>query len=216
MTAVGGTNLTAAPNGRGWNEIVWNNAGIQGTGSGCSAFEPKPAWQQDTGCPNNRMVADVAAVADPYSGVAFYDTYVTSNLGGWQVVGGTSVAAPIVAGVYALAGASAASLNAASYTYSHTSSLNDVTNGNNGGCGTYVQYFCTAEVGYDGPTGNGTPNGVGAFGGPALVSELSKTALSRRPAWRHVAQVPPGSSIIHACAKPAAGFYGCYALLAVP
>jgi subtilase family serine protease len=214
VTAVGGTSLTAAANGRGWNEVVWNNANIQGTGSGCSALEPKPAWQKDTSCPNNRMVADVAAVADPFSGVALYDTYITSNLGGWQIVGGTSVAAPIVAGVYALAGASAASLNAASYTYGHASSLNDVTNGNNGYCGTYVQYFCTAEVGYDGPTGNGTPNGLGAFGGPALVSELSKASLGRRPAWR--LQVAPGSAIIRACAKPAPGFYGCYALLAVP
>ena len=216
VTAVGGTNLAIAANGRGWIETVWNNGDAQGTGSGCSGFEPKPAWQTDAGCPNNRMVADVAAVADPFSGVAFYDTYITDNTGGWEVVGGTSVAAPIIAGVYALAGASAASLNHASSTYSHASSLNDVTDGNDGDCGTYVQYFCTAEVGYDGPTGNGTPNGLGAFGGPALVSELSNASRSRRPAWRHVVQVPAGSPVIHACAKPAPGFFGCFALMAVP
>jgi subtilase family serine protease len=216
VTAVGGTNLAIAANGRGWNEVVWNNADLQGTGSGCSAFEPKPAWQTDTGCPNNRMVADVAAVADPYSGVAFYDTYITDNTGGWQIVGGTSVAAPIVAATYALGGASAASLDYGSYSYGHTSSLNNVTNGNNGECGTYVQYFCTAGVGYNGPTGNGTPNGVGGFGGPPLVSELADASTTRRPAWRHVVQVPAGTPIIHACSKPAPGFYGCYALLAEP
>ena len=48
-----------------------------------------------------------------------------------------------------------------SYPYSHTSSLFDVTSGSNGSCG--GSYLCTAGVGYDGPTGLGTPNGTGAF-----------------------------------------------------
>jgi subtilase family serine protease len=216
VTAVGGTNLSVSANGRGWIESVWNNAGVQGAGSGCSAFEPKPVWQKDVGCPNNRMVTDVSAVADPYSGVAFYDTYITSNFGGWQEVGGTSVAAPLIAGVYALGGASAASLNYASYTYAHTSALNDVTDGNNGDCGTYVQYFCTAEVGYDGPTGNGTPNGTAAFGGPALLAAQSSASSLRRPAWRHVVQLPVGTPLVHACAKPEPGFYGCFAIMVAP
>jgi subtilase family serine protease len=101
-------------------------------------------------------VADVSAVADPNTGVAVYDTYRTS---GWLVFGGTSVSAPIIASVYALAG-NAGSING-SYPYSHTSSLFDVTSGSNGSCGS--SYLCTAKIGFDGPTGNGTPNGTGGF-----------------------------------------------------
>jgi subtilase family serine protease len=71
-------------------ESAWNH-----TSSGCSAYESKPAWQTDSGCAR-RAVADVAAVADPATGVAAYDTYRAS---GWQVFGGTSVSAPVVAGV---------------------------------------------------------------------------------------------------------------------
>jgi hypothetical protein len=48
-----------------------------------------------------------------------------------------------------------------SFPYSHLSSLFDVTSGSNGSCG--GTYLCTAVAGFDGPTGNGTPNGTGAF-----------------------------------------------------
>lgn len=150
VTAVGGTTLKPAQNSRGWTETAWS-----GTGSGCSLYISKPSWQTDTGC-SNRTIGDVAAVADPTTGVAAYDTF---NVNGWVVYGGTSVASSIIAGVYALAG-NASSVNYGSYSYSQTSSLNDVTSGSNGNCGSYL---CTAEPGYDGPTGNGTPNGTGAF-----------------------------------------------------
>lgn len=212
VTSVGGTNLVAAPNGRGWNEIVWNNALIQGAGSGCSQYEPKPAWQHDPSCAN-RMDNDVSAVADPFTGVATYNTYITSNVGGWQSLGGTSASAPIIAAVYALAGASAASLNYASYLYSHTSAFNDITTGNNGGCGTYIQYFCTAEVGYDGPTGVGTPLGVGGFGGPAFVSTAS---IHIRSARRQVLQEAVGSPVVRVCSSPQPGHFACNAVYAKP
>ena len=64
ITSVGGTSLVTATNSRGWDETVWS-----GAGSGCSAFDPKPAFQTDTGCAN-RTVADVSAVADPATGPA--------------------------------------------------------------------------------------------------------------------------------------------------
>lgn len=152
VVAVGGTSLTTSGNTRGWSETVWS-----GAGSGCSAYITKPSWQTDAGC-SRRTVADVAAVADPNTGVAVYDTY--SQGSGWMVFGGTSVASPIIASVYALAG-NASSVNAASSLYSHTSSLFDVTSGSNGSCG--GSYLCTGTSGYDGPTGLGTPNGIGAF-----------------------------------------------------
>ncbi|MEU7963230.1 putative Ig domain-containing protein [Streptomyces sp. NPDC049097] len=157
VTAVGGTALSTSSNSRGWTESVWKTSSTEGTGSGCSAYDPKPSWQTDTGC-SRRMEADVSAVADPATGVAVYDTYGGS---GWAVYGGTSASAPIIAGVYALAGTPGATDYPAKYPYSHTGNVYDVTTGNNGSCST--SYFCTARAGYDGPTGWGTPNGTAAF-----------------------------------------------------
>jgi subtilase family serine protease len=151
VTAVGGTSLTKSGTTRGWSETAWN-----GAGSGCSAYISKPSWQTDAGC-SRRTVADVSADADPNTGVSVYDTY---HVSGWLVFGGTSVASPIIASVYALAG-NASSVNYGSYPYSHTSNLFDVTSGSNGSCG--GSYLCTAGPGYDGPTGWGTPNGTGGF-----------------------------------------------------
>jgi subtilase family serine protease len=150
VTAVGGTTLKPASNARGWKETVWS-----GAGSGCSAFIAKPPWQTDTAC-NKRTVADVSAVADPNTGVSVYDTF---GFSGWLVVGGTSASAPIVAGVYALAG-NGASINNASYIYAHRR-LFDVKRGSNGSCG--ASYLCTGKAGYDAPTGLGTPKGSRAF-----------------------------------------------------
>ncbi|HEY5003871.1 MAG TPA: S53 family peptidase [Ktedonobacteraceae bacterium] len=152
VIAVGGTTLSSTNNARGWTESAWG-----GSGSGCSSYVSKPTWQPQSLC-NHRAVADVSAVADPDTGVAVYDSYQSYD-GDWAVYGGTSASAPIIAGVYALAG-NAAHVNG-SYLYSHSANLNDVTDGNNGTC--QPIYLCTSGKGYDGPTGLGTPNGVGAF-----------------------------------------------------
>jgi subtilase family serine protease len=160
VTAVGGTTLTRS--GSGFTESAWS-----GAGSGCSAYEQKPSWQHDAGCAR-RTVADVSAVADPNTGVAVYDSncnffqqLVGQCFKGWGVVGGTSASAPIVGGVYALAGNAASTSYPSSLPYGATGSLHDVTSGSNGSCG--GSYLCTAGAGYDGPTGLGTPNGTGAF-----------------------------------------------------
>jgi subtilase family serine protease len=152
VTAVGGTSLNRASNARGWTETVWS-----GAGSGCSQFIAKPSWQTDPGC-SRRTVADVSAVADPATGVAVFDSHGYHGQKGWFVVGGTSASAPLIGGVYGLAGNS---VSAGSFPYSHTASLFDVVSGSNGSCG--GSYLCTAVAGYDGPTGLGTPNGTGAF-----------------------------------------------------
>jgi subtilase family serine protease len=154
VTAVGGTSLKPASNSRGYSETVWS-----GAGSGCSAYIPKPSWQTDVAGCARRTVSDVSAVADPNTGVAVYDTY-RLHPGGWLVFGGTSVSAPIIAAVYALAG-NASSLTYGSFPYGHTSSLFDVSSGSNGSCG--GSYLCTGLAGFDGPTGLGTPNGTTAF-----------------------------------------------------
>ena len=162
VTSVGGTALTASSTTRGWSETVWKTSSTEGTGSGCSSYDAKPSWQTDTSC-TKRMIADVSAVADPATGVSVYDSY--GITAGWYTFGGTSASAPIIAGVYALAGTPGSSDYPASYPYAAagTSALNDVTSGNNGTCTT--SYYCTARSGYDGPTGWGTPEGVGAFTG---------------------------------------------------
>ena len=147
VIAVGGTSLNRASNSRGWTETAWS-----GAGSGCSAYISKPSWQADLGC-SRRTVADVSAVSDPNTGVAVYDTY-RLHPGGWLVFGGTSVAAPLIGAVYALGSGSTAQ------TLYGSNALYDVTSGKNGNCGTYL---CTAIAGFDGPTGNGTPNGTTAF-----------------------------------------------------
>jgi subtilase family serine protease len=164
VTAVGGTTLAKSSSGsRGWVESVWGSSNNKngGTGSGCSSYETKPSWQKDSSC-SKRMVADVAAVADPNSGVAVYDGY---GSGGWQVYGGTSAASPLVAAILALTGHASDSLG---YSYSHTSAFFDVTSGVNGSCST--SYFCKGVSGYDGPTGNGTPNATAMMSGSSSTS----------------------------------------------
>ena len=177
VTAVGGTSLvknSSVP--RGWSETVWETSSSEGTGSGCSAFMSKPSWQTDTGC-TKRMIGDVSAVADPATGVAVYDTAPNSDgVNGWAVFGGTSLSAPLIAGVYALSSPPASSDYPVSYAYANPSAFFDVTSGKNGTC-TSHPYFCTAEPGYDGPTGWGTPNGVAGFE-PAVSISLTPAGLT--------------------------------------
>jgi subtilase family serine protease len=154
VTAVGGTSLKTASNTRGWTETAWS-----GAGSGCSSYNTALTGQSGlTGC-SRRAVADVSAVADPATGVAVYDSTPYQGQSGWMIFGGTSVAAPIIGGVYGLAGNAASVDN--NYPYSHSGSLFDVTSGSNGSCSTTK--WCKAGTGWDGPTGLGTPNGTGAF-----------------------------------------------------
>lgn len=151
VTAVGGTTLLRAGTTRGWSETAWTDGG-----SGCSRIYAKPSWQKNPLC-TMRMEADVSAIADPNTGVAVYGP-VTSSSSAWQVFGGTSVAAPLIGGIYA---ANGASVTYGSTPYANPAALFDVVSGANGRCG--GTYFCTAGAGYDGPTGLGSPNGIKAF-----------------------------------------------------
>jgi subtilase family serine protease len=156
VITVGGTSLQRADNARGWTEHAWS-----GAGSGCSAVVAKPAYQKDKHC-HMRTSSDVAAVADPQTGVSVYDSLGWNGQSGWLVAGGTSAAAPIIAGIVGLAG-NGATIDP-SYPYNHRGALNDVIGGSNQismNCG--GDYLCNAKKGYDGPTGWGTPNGINAF-----------------------------------------------------
>jgi subtilase family serine protease len=149
--AVGGTSLTRAATTRGWAEHAW-----WGAGSGCSGYVQKPVWQTDDHCPT-RMVADVSAVADPASGFLVYDTFGLGSDNGYIQVGGTSLSAPLIAGMIARAG-NPRELSTARYIYEHASALHDVRGGSNGYCG--GDYLCSGKPGYDGPTGMGSPRGL--------------------------------------------------------
>jgi subtilase family serine protease len=137
VTAVGGTTLTRAQNKRGWVESVFGNAA-----AGCSVVYAKPSWQKHTGC-TTRAVGDVGADGDPTTGVAVVFQ------GQFVVFGGTAVSSPIIAGVYALA-ENAQKLKFGSYSYSHLKDLFGVQG-------------AFDSNGFKGSTGNGTPDGVGAF-----------------------------------------------------
>ncbi|HKU68548.1 MAG TPA: S53 family peptidase [Candidatus Baltobacteraceae bacterium] len=145
VVGVGGTKLSSiSPR----TESAWS-----GAGSGCSKVYAKPTWQSmATGC-SRRAQSDVSAVADPNTGVAVYDTY---HVAGWLVFGGTSVATPITASIYALSGNTESNAT----LYANRLKLFDVTSGSNGSCGAPL---CKAGAGWDGPTGLGSPNGVSAY-----------------------------------------------------
>jgi subtilase family serine protease len=171
VVSVGGTTLNTSSNSRGWTESVWETSSSEGTGSGCSAFEPQPSWQASisilkAACAD-RVDNDVAADADPNTGAAVYDT--TNGNGGWNEVGGTSESSPIIASVFALAGNNGnGGNNAADSIYTHTADLNEVTASSNGTCTPPAadSVLCTATGAantYNGPTGWGTPEGLGAF-----------------------------------------------------
>jgi len=196
VTSVGGTTLTQDSSvSRGWTETTWS-PDPSATGSGCSLYEPKPAWRTDSGCAN-RMTNDVSADADPDTGAAIYDT---TGDGGWDVVGGTSEATPIIAATYALAGSPEADTNPASYPYLNATGLNDVTSGTNYDQSCNPAYFCTAGPGYDGPTGLGTPDGVSAFA-PVSYGTVTGTvtdAATGKPIAG--AQVSAGSGLVQSSA----------------
>lgn len=155
VASAGGTTLNVDANGNFLSETVWN-----GTGSGCSAFEPKPVWQTDTGC-GNRTVNDVSAVADPDTGAAIYSTLPYLQKTGWFKVGGTSLSSPIIAAVFALANNYSSFSNPTEVLYNNAAGLRDIISGSNGTCA--GSYLCTAESGYDGPSGLGVPSGLGGF-----------------------------------------------------
>ncbi len=175
VTAVGGTSLTGALSSGTWTwnpQTVWSSAG-----SGCSAYEALPSWQNDPGVYNEstdctgRQVADVSAVADPNTGVAVYDTY---GLSGWTVFGGTSASAQIVGATYALAAGSGSTthtspqalyVDAGTNATGPTPGLIPVTSGQNGSCGNYLCDASTSLLSseYNGPTGLGTFNGLSAL-----------------------------------------------------
>jgi hypothetical protein len=224
VVAVGGTRLETGPVGERDGESVWNDGGESvgvkdghgAGGGGCSIqFEAQP-WQREVadwssvGCGDKRAVADVSADADPYTGVPVYDsspgreceTVRGKSVIHWCTYGGTSVASPLIAATFALAGGANGVKYPAKTLYENAAkspgSLYDVTEGSNGEClspfdeetrltgctsteegqtSCDSQAICLARSGYDGPTGVGTPDGIAAFtpapDAPAVASDAA-------------------------------------------
>ena len=226
VVAVGGTRLSVSATGAWKEETVWNDDPRGGEenygagGGGCSTQFSAPEWQREvpdwakvgcgTGAEAKRAVADISADADPYSGIAVYDsvpdyheevvgnkvTTINTPLGWWPI-GGTSVASPIVASMFALAGGSHGVEYPAQTLYEHlgTGLLHAVTSGGNGECdASYAScggsmnplssrfafdcgkgvLICNAGPGYNGPAGVGTPDGIGAL---APLTEAERGAI---------------------------------------
>jgi subtilase family serine protease len=198
VIGVGGTTLTQASNSRGWSETAWS-----GTGSGCSAYEPKPAWQTDSPLCTKRTNNDVAAVASPETPVSVADSYkLPSEFSkpepGWTLVGGTSVSSPFIAATMALANAYTKSFPGADALYEEaaqngTGVLDDVASGSNGSC---RNYLCEAGPGYDGPTGLGSPYGAPVVSpNPPTVVTQAASAVTQTSASLNATVNPNGGEV---------------------
>ena len=210
VIAVGGTHLALSAASDTWeSETVWNGDGA--TGGGCSTVFTAQPWQQETagwssvGCADNhRAVADVSADADPYTGIAVYDSISVEGRVGWGTVGGTSLASPIVTSIFALAGGAHKVARPAQTLYENLAAssvlFHDVVSGSNGACGKPFNEeglsecdlaeedascsaapICRATVGYDGPSGVGSPDGIAAFR-PGEGAEDRKKAEEKKQA----------------------------------
>lgn len=181
VTAVGGTNLFMTDSGTYTNETVWDDQtgcpfgctdGVFGaTGGAPSKIFAAPAYQQALSGRNERTTSDVAYNASVYTGILVYLGFLGPN-SGFYFFGGTSEGAPQWAGLVSLADESAGHglglINPKLYAIGanpgkYAADFHDVTVGNNiwNGAG------FSAAVGYDLPTGLGTPNATN------LVNDLS-------------------------------------------
>lgn len=146
-------------------QITWQDAG-----GGVSSYETTPSYQSSLRYQlgGQRGVPDLSADSNPYTGVWVLDTYPIPGAG-WYVVGGTSVATPVLAGVVNATGNFASSTNSLLtnlYGELYSGAFTSITYG---ACGYYSSTF--ASNGWDQCTGLGTPanlsggNGGGYGGG---------------------------------------------------
>jgi uncharacterized repeat protein (TIGR01451 family) len=190
ITIVGGTTLaTAGPGGSWVSETVWNSGGGVGGSGGVSTYYSIPTWQTGINMTTNlgsttmRNIPDVALAADLVWCV--YSNGVTSGY-----VRGTSIAAPLWAGLTALVNQQAAAtgrspvgfLNPAIYAIgksgNYNASFNDITTGDNTWSSSPTKFF--AVPGFDLCTGWGTPKSTNLFNALLLpvVTASSWTLLA--------------------------------------
>ena len=152
VVAAGGTTVQRDATGRFVGETAWS-----GSGGGPSAFELRPHYQDRVVSivGSRRGTPDISFNANPYSGVAVYDSTACQGLVGWLTFGGTSVSAPALAGIMNLSGhfyqSSALELGVI-YSNLGTAAFRDITNGRAGSF--------SATRGWDFVTGVGTSVGI--------------------------------------------------------
>jgi subtilase family serine protease len=173
VIGVGGTSLYLNANGSRASETVWNDNGpgdIYGgnlgvnfgaSGSGCSTRYGPRGWQAHVagygslGCgASKRNGVDIAALADPFTGYDIYQSFGNKSCTStpffcWETLGGTSLAAPVIGAMWALAGGPAAVRYPSLSLYGHYQTgrpLYDVTVGGTGFCGTANPTSCTGGV----------------------------------------------------------------------
>lgn len=165
VISAGGTSLYQSAD-KTWSQSAW-----QGAGSFC-AYDLKPAVGQPksvtNACDGKRAASDISAVADPFTGVSVYDSYAPASgfPYGFLMVGGTSASAPFLAGVNVRAGVAKGTVGPNAVYHAKAGTLVDVTVGGNavpGLCPSEHIQLCNSGKGWDGPTGMGTPKGLGAF-----------------------------------------------------
>ncbi len=155
VVAVGGTSLAINAVGSYQSETGWS-----GSGGGISTVESQPSYQTGvvTQSTTRRTAPDVAFDANPSTGVSVYDSYNNGTSTPWEILGGTSVAAPCWAGIIAVAdqgrvAAGETTMDSRTNTLpllyaAPAADFHDVTTGNNG---------YAAGAGYDLVTGRGSP-----------------------------------------------------------
>jgi hypothetical protein len=196
VTGVGATTLMLdASSGAETSETAWSlnqySKGLAASGGGISLYFSRPDWQTGTGVPGGtmRLVPDVAVVGDPSTGAYIVNVGLGSNDPGGHTWGGTSISTPIWSGFGALLNQARASsglpplglLGPKIYPLIGTTSLRDMTSGNNG--------YYTATAGYDMVTGVGAPNI------PALVQAIASVSSAPVILTQPVSQtVPPGQN----------------------
>jgi hypothetical protein len=168
VVSVGGTALKPTDSDRtAFTEQAWTGL----TGS-CDKFLPPAGGQPPSvaaNCGGHRAASDIAAVAALANGPAVYDSYApfTGQPVNWVVSGGTSASSPFVAGWYARSAHNTTTHGPSALYGAPRFSFHDITTGT--GDPTICSLFdwpeamCQAGPGWDGPTGLGTPNGLGAF-----------------------------------------------------
>jgi subtilase family serine protease len=153
VLSVGGSSLYLNTDNTYSHEDSWSSSG-----GGTSAYESKPGYQAALGY-SKRSTPDVGYNANPYTGVAVYDSYRYNGASGWMVFGGTSAGAPQWAGLIAIANQGRTTrldgpsqVLPAIYSLSPTDGtyLHDVTTGQSSST-------TKAAVGYDQVNGQGTP-----------------------------------------------------------
>jgi kumamolisin len=132
VVAAGGTTTSRIPsNGNFLSERSWELAG-----SGVSAFEPRPVYQDiiQAIVGTHRGVPDLSFDSNPVTGAWVFDSTPVQGAGsGWFIVGGTSLASPALAGIVNAAGhrlgSSHAELNLLYNNLTITTDFNDISSG---------------------------------------------------------------------------------------